>query len=719
MKFLLFNRWMLIVLVCLVLPLWAEDDWQDLYEGEKKIRGRERLHKFKQDSFYFQLEDWEGHHSWKVLRVLGQKDYPRYRSSQFLPFYYHLKSKLDEREKSRVLNYYRRESKDSIIVHVYPLYYKKKDKLDGSSYSGVFPFYFRDSKDGNSRLFTPLSYHSTTAAGTRDFIFPFYYKQSDSNSSYSHVLPFYFQKKDSSGELSHFLGYTKSQSADGTYHKNFLGITDWYGSRSKGLAKLQVHPFFYYEPGKSVSFLPFYFSDKESGVASIPLLGYYKHDKAGEKQLLAGGIYYQSESKKNSEKSRHIFPISFRWQNKESAIRLEGLSFYENKQINGEYHRNFLGLLDWYGHKNRGVEQLNFYPLAYHRKEYYTYILPFYFYDKQDGYETIPLLAYVKYNKQDEEIALYGPYYTSENKKTGETSKHILPLAFRWQDKKSKTKFLGLSYYHKETREGYYHRNFLGLLDWYGHKNRGLEKLNFYPLAYYKKDLYTHIIPFYFYDKEEGYETIPLLAYMDYEKNGKKVFLAGTYYKSENKYTGEKSKHLFPVSMQWEDRKGKTKFLGLSYYQHMTKEGYYHRNLLGLLDWYGHKHRGLNKLNVYPLAYYKKDFYTHIIPFYFYDKNDGYKTVPLLAYLDYEKNGKKVFLAGTYYKSENKHTGEKSKHLFPVSMQWEDRKGKTKFLGLSYYQHMTKEGYYHRNLLGLLDWYGHKHRGLNKLNVYP
>ncbi|MEM7183289.1 MAG: hypothetical protein AAF518_20420 [Spirochaetota bacterium] len=505
---------------------------------------------------------------------------------------------------------------------------------------------------------------------------------------------------------------------EGYYHRNLLGLLDWYGHKHRGLNKLNVYPLAYYKKDFYTHIIPFYFYDKNDGYKTVPLLAYVDYEKNGKKVFLAG-TYYKSENKHTGEKSKHLFPVSMQWEDRKGKTKFLGLSYYQHMTKEGYYHRNLLGLLDWYGHKHRGLNKLNVYPLAYYKKDFYTHIIPFYFYDKNDGYKTVPLLAYMDYEKNGKKVFLAGTYYKSENKHTGEKSKHLFPVSMQWEDRKGKTKFLGLSYYQHITKEGYYHRNLLGLLDWYGHKHRGLNKLNVYPLAYYKKDFYTHIIPFYFYDKNDGYKTIPLLAYVDYEKNGKKVFLAGTYYKSENKHTGEKSKHLFPVSMQWEDQKGKTKFLGLSYFQHMTKEGYYHRNLLGLLDWYGHKHRGLNKLNVYPLAYYKKDFYTHIIPFYFYDKNDGYQTVPLLAYVDYNKNGKKVFLAGTYYKSENKHTGEKSKHMFPVSLQWENKKAKTKFLGLSYYQKETREGYYHRNFLGLLDWYGHNNRGLEQLNFYP
>ena len=131
------------------------ENWQDIDKGEKKFYGSERLDKFKQDTVYFQLEDWEGHYSYKLFQILEYKDYPDYTSFQVFPFYSYQASKIDDREKKCFLFYSQKKGKNYESKQFFPLVFYESDQDLSSSSSLVFPFYYKEDLKSSSSLYTP------------------------------------------------------------------------------------------------------------------------------------------------------------------------------------------------------------------------------------------------------------------------------------------------------------------------------------------------------------------------------------------------------------------------------------------------------------------------------------------------------------------------------------------------------------------------------------
>ncbi|MCB1137728.1 MAG: hypothetical protein KDK23_03190, partial [Leptospiraceae bacterium] len=184
-----------LVYTAIVSPLAAREDWDDLQPEPERYYGSEKEKKIPVDAIFWVLEKWEGHYSNQLFWLYKHKDYPRFRSTRFFPFYYNLESKIDERESFFImpvpgLFYHRRYDRDETRINstfwfsrqyhqtnrrwdlyaflfydseegpsnnrdydhaLIPIYFGGSNPSRGYSYSGLFPLYFYESENSTNR----------------------------------------------------------------------------------------------------------------------------------------------------------------------------------------------------------------------------------------------------------------------------------------------------------------------------------------------------------------------------------------------------------------------------------------------------------------------------------------------------------------------------------------------------------------------------------------
>ncbi|HRG48320.1 MAG TPA: hypothetical protein PLG41_19085, partial [Leptospiraceae bacterium] len=135
-------RWLFLLIILFnTIPIFTKD-WKDLEEGEiKEVYGSEKSKKYSMSNVFGEIEKWDKHYGVRILYLYDYTDYPKYNSTQFIPFYYRINSKIDNREKFRFLNYTSRQEKEQIDKSVLPLIYWGGNTKTNHNYHAAFPFY--------------------------------------------------------------------------------------------------------------------------------------------------------------------------------------------------------------------------------------------------------------------------------------------------------------------------------------------------------------------------------------------------------------------------------------------------------------------------------------------------------------------------------------------------------------------------------------------------
>lgn len=100
--------------------------WDDLDSGEHDIYGSEKEDKFPVKTLFMEIEEWNSHYSFMFMWLFKYTDYPKYKSTRFIPFYYGLDSKIDNRSMillPPLLTYLERDIDEYTKYIVFPLYY--------------------------------------------------------------------------------------------------------------------------------------------------------------------------------------------------------------------------------------------------------------------------------------------------------------------------------------------------------------------------------------------------------------------------------------------------------------------------------------------------------------------------------------------------------------------------------------------------------------------
>ena len=359
----------LFLLFCIVSATEARS-WRDLDEGEHEIYGREREEKLPIRMFFIQQEKWDAHEAFHAFWLYAYTDYPRYKSNRFLPFYYSLSSKTDNRYLLLSPVYYReldgKESDQSLLW----LYYWGNDEAKAQSYSLFFPLYYSRAKGEDERLLVsplfvyardkenPKSSADDVVLGVpllplvlwksgeqkRDLtLFYFIRHRTDKESTLSYTLPLYYYHTAQDGSKGFFLSPL--------YMNSFTA-----GSRDMAVLWL------YYrgddtQTGRNYhGLLPFYFSSErrdEDRFLITPLFAYSKMHRAASAEVKESNStfflspLYASETI-DGESSSALLWLFYSGSDTASQKSYNGLFPFYYYSRRGETDRFFISPLLWY-----------------------------------------------------------------------------------------------------------------------------------------------------------------------------------------------------------------------------------------------------------------------------------------------------------------------------------------------------------------------------------
>ncbi|HMX58309.1 MAG TPA: hypothetical protein PKE49_17415, partial [Leptospiraceae bacterium] len=587
-------------------------DWSDLEAPEAaRVYGSEKEEKYPTNLFFIEREAWEGHHSWHAFWFAGQKDYPTFSSTRFIPFYYHLWSKGDNRERTWIAPpfYFNQIDNDTSLtvtpltlfddsesryLHMYGWFYMRRKESDvthtavipfvltgngpGTFYATVIPFFYYRSNESpeqkSSALFTPLYAH---------------WSASGKENSFFSISPLHFYNRSESSTSTGFpvipmLMY-RSVSGD-TVHSNYLSIIDMETKENAGLRRLLVLPLFYHYADDITWFIPFYFKGRD-----YSLIGPVWRSKSGE-----------------DETSLHVFPLFLSGGTKDTAYSYSLLHFYSRDAAgtafgfpilpflmyrnseNGTVHSNYLSLFDMETNEKTGLRRLVVLPLFYHFADDFTWFIPFYFSGK--------------------DYSLIGPVWRS-NSGAEDSNLHVFPFFFSGTSKESAYSYSPFHFYSRsgtDTAWGFpilpilayknqegdrVHRNLLSFIDW-STNAKGLERLWVLPLYFQGSD-YLVAAPFYFSWEDGSTKRKNVLGFLDWRSGTQGLerlwVLPFVYYWPNDAlwvlpvfYRGSDYLAVAPFYFHTEDKvaKSSTSFGPVYYWYDSEKE---HQRLIGNVWW--------------------------------------------------------------------------------------------------------------------------------------
>ncbi|GIX41628.1 MAG: hypothetical protein KatS3mg129_1361 [Leptospiraceae bacterium] len=446
-----------------------------------------------------------------------------------------------------------------------------------------------------------------------NFIPLVWYKKND----YFYFIPFYFNQRDNKGnkEFENYVGlfhfsydsYNKGEK-ENRYIKKFvffpfLWIGRDYNETIKDieLNRINFIPLVWYKKNDYFYFIPFYFNQRDN-----------KGNKEFENYV---GLFHFSYDGYNKGEKENRYIKKF--------------VFFPFLWIGRDYNETI---------KDIELNRINFIPLVWYKKNDYFYFIPFYFNQRDnkgnkefENYVGLFHFSYDGYNKGEKENRYIKKFvffpFLWIGRDYNETIKDIelnrinfiplvwykkndyfyfIPFYFNQRDNKGNKEFenyvglfhFGYDGYNKEEKENRYIKKFIFFpFLWIGRdynesiKDIELNRINFIPLVWYKKNDYFYFIPFYFNQRDnkgnkefENYVGLFHFSYDGYNKGEK-----------ENRYI--KKFVFFPFL-----------WIGRDYNETI-------------------KDIELNRINFIPLVWYKKNDYFYFIPFYFNQRKDtGEKT---------------------------------------------------------------------------------------------
>jgi hypothetical protein len=326
-------------------------DWDDLHEEDEKIFGSEKEMKYNPDMFFLQRESWEDHYSFMLLWLFKYTDYPKYNSLLFLPFYYRLDSKIDNRSLSFIpitLTYWERDGDEKFKIN--PLF------VAGSSRS--------DSVEDNYSysLLHGYTYYKNEGMALPD------------KSIWFPVIPLIYRSSDNRGG-----------------HMNIGWLLDYSWRRDKNgdesIDRFWFIPFLFHEPGNNgyTHILPpFYLHNRHSnGEYWLSFIPFFKRSKDVSYTYTGDGKY--GNVYEDSFKSL-IYCYKTMFTQRNGQVRKKSSEFwfplvplfYSYSEPGVESHTNLLWLIDWHNNAEGKLDRFWFIPLAFHEpgESGFTFIVP-------------------------------------------------------------------------------------------------------------------------------------------------------------------------------------------------------------------------------------------------------------------------------------------------------------------------------------------------------
>ncbi len=385
------KKYIIIITVFLSLIINYESgicrSWDDLDEGERDIYGSEREEKFPLKAFFMEKEVWENHYSFMLFWLYKHTDYPKYKSTRLLPFYYGLDSKVDNRSLTVIpplLSYFETDGTEKTSYILFPLYYSSVD-TDESDRSLLFLFWWGREK-------------YSSGANSYQTIFPVFYHSSKEYSEkgsgeYLWINPLFvsWRERNSDVEEKEHLWWTPIVPLTFHYvdryygHRNFLWLMDYSWSINDGKDQMErfwLLPLFLWSRGDDgyTAINPLYINNRHSNGDYywhlFPVFAKWEDSYYGlnenivkTKQIVTPLFTRRTVVEEKSGEQTYsnfwfpIIPLFFR-----SSDREEGT------------HTNIAWLLDWESSKDGALKSFALAPLVFHQtgESGYKYYIPFY-----------------------------------------------------------------------------------------------------------------------------------------------------------------------------------------------------------------------------------------------------------------------------------------------------------------------------------------------------
>lgn len=558
--------------------------WRDLDEGEHEIYGREREEKLPIRMFFIQQEKWDNHDALHIFWLYAHTDYPRYRSSRLLPFYYNLNSKIDNRSLFLSIPYYSEIDGEDEDRALFWLYYWGNDARSGNRYSLFLPLYYHKADSENNRLLlSPLFFYSrqpgTTPTAERDValgipvipaviwksgeekrdltLFYLFRHRSLKDSTLSYFLPLYYYDAEKDGSRGFFLSplYMNDFGKD-RRNSTVLWLYYWGRNDTRDKDYSALFPFYYHA------------KDKEEKTFITPLFYYSRveMDLLGTKQksfFFISPVYARDAH--NDQADSSLLWLLYWGSGGEKQKHYHGLFplYYYSARDDGE--KFFVTPLFWYSSPpaGAGVEQPSF------------LLSPVYMRDAGPGYR---------------HAAYLWLYYTGQNSQTQKSYDLLFPLFYSAKHAETERFLLTPLFWYARsgTDEAANKRVSLGipalpLFYWASAPNES--EFNFIYLVRHRRlgnDLTTYALPFYYYSRE-GNESlasylIPFIWVSSKGENSTWLILPFFY----SAQTGNSAIKLSPlyISLTGEHENFRL-FLPL-YLNYNTKDYSFHLNLTGI-----------------------------------------------------------------------------------------------------------------------------------------
>ncbi|TAL34447.1 MAG: hypothetical protein EPN93_12040 [Spirochaetes bacterium] len=691
MKNLLRLFFVTIVILGAAVPVFAtHSSWDDLDEGEYELFGSEKAKKVQIDGGpFFRKEDWpDGSHSvCMFLQLYKSTDFPKYTSTRFLPFFYHMDSKIDNRERSLYLLLWYNHIDDTENLTVSPFYYSRIDKKEQhrsflwftwwghhsykyrmDKYLTIFPLLYWNNDYTNENQFeftivSPLVYWHTERKDSKDG-----YTQERANLSLLHM---YYSDYTASGDLRERVWWfpiiplvLRSWSHAGG-HQNILWLIDWDWDTVDGKDRLNhfwFFPVFLHKPGDDgyTDVLPPVFINlrKSNGELYTHLLPLYQHTKSVESTW-----DYDRDTGVTGYYESYLTPIYSSFTTSSGENKWDGdilkktfffplvPLYYSSYDQREGTHRNLAWLFDWQNRRDGTNERFWFTPL---------------YFQKDDSYLHIPPLGYLSWWDNFEKY-IVAPYLYKYSYKAGAQAEV--------SEERIWVPILPLLYSSYQSPNGGVSRNLLMLFDWRYSKEGVLDRLWIAPFYFAKDNAYRHIPPLLYMSWTEGRTTMRVnpLFYWETVAPGtpepaKRDGETGDSITTAVTGAGGSSRLWVPI-------------LPVLYSHHYREDGSVSRNALILFDWHTTKEGNTDRFWAMPFVFQKDGAYLHLLPPLFMSWDDANSSLKLSIFgMDYREAPFDKDHAGferfwfpvipLVYSSRTEETGVKDKNLL-VLFDWQ------------------------------------------------
>ena len=481
-----------------------------------------------------------------------------------------------------------------------------------------------DTKQGLRRFaFIPFFFYSPGPEKYLHILPPLYVSFGEQNWSYRHLLPFAFQWKDGQEEIEFYWLYTHATDGH-TDHYNYLGFVDLGFDRAKGFNRLWTVPFLFYQPDSYLHIVPplyvsltwadsgyrhvfpFYFNAWNNEGSFLFAWLYTRITDPDSTFYNVAGLFNATTDRKDhltrvwvlpfyygGPNYRHIAPLYFSWEDN-ATKNMFGPGYYYSREKGPAAATSLLAGPLWV-HRKPAEERTDVHllPVSYlwlSKNEFTWFVLPalsYISFQHSERYDESrmywPLWFYARDIMRSPEKAItdsmtlfawlyYGERYSHRSGDGGDafSGLDVSPLyVYRRSHARTPQRstrsysawfpVLPLFFRSYSTEEGT-HTNALYLADWKSDAEGKLERFWFFPFAFYGRDDYLHVFPFFVRPSganvKEGWSA-GLIHFHSWSEAHDRLWL-GLYYGANDRSDKSATTVLFPFYYDWQrdDSKG-------------------------------------------------------------------------------------------------------------------------------------------------------------------